>query len=39
MSDILMRYYMYCIDNNDVIDLDLMFCDIVMFDFVRMTYT
>ena len=36
---ILMRYYLYCTDNNHDLDVGLMFLNIVQFDSAHLSYT
>ena len=34
-----MRYYPYCMDNNDAFDLDLMFVNFIKLDYAHVNYT
>ena len=39
MLGLLMRYYLYCTDNNHDLDFDLMFLNVVKFDCAHLNYT
>ena len=39
MLGLLMRYYLYCTDNNHDLDFDLMFLNVVQFDCAHLNYT
>ena len=39
MLGLLMRYYLYCTDNNHDIDVDLMFLNVFRFDCAHLNYT
>ena len=38
MLGLLMRYYLYCTDNNHDLDVDLMFLNVFLFDCAHLNY-